>query len=281
MPFTLAHPAAVIPLLRRPFDGLALVCGAMAPDVAYFIRATPIEVTAESWYEPFTNATTTHSPAGLVPVTLLLGMGLYLVLRPAERPLRWLRTGRWDAPAAPPAAAEGDRAGRSSFGIVIGFAGVVASLLLGSLTHVVWDSLTSSDGPPARNVDGLHEIAVADVSWIRLSQHVSTVVGLVLIGIFLWRRRDRFLGRDASARRRLTRALLGLMTLATTAGVGSVLARFDSSESISGRDRIEILGTIAVKGAGVAVMAALVLATVAWWSVRCLAGRTGAIPSPE
>jgi hypothetical protein len=35
VPFTLAHPAAVLPLFRRPFLASALVAGAVAPDLLY------------------------------------------------------------------------------------------------------------------------------------------------------------------------------------------------------------------------------------------------------
>ncbi len=35
MPFTLAHPAAILPLVRRPFVASALVAGAVAPDLLY------------------------------------------------------------------------------------------------------------------------------------------------------------------------------------------------------------------------------------------------------
>ena len=35
MPFTLAHPAAVLPLCRRPLVASALVAGAVAPDLLY------------------------------------------------------------------------------------------------------------------------------------------------------------------------------------------------------------------------------------------------------
>ncbi|HEY3557859.1 MAG TPA: DUF4184 family protein, partial [Kribbella sp.] len=35
MPFTPAHPAAVLPLIRRPLVASALVAGAVAPDLLY------------------------------------------------------------------------------------------------------------------------------------------------------------------------------------------------------------------------------------------------------
>ncbi len=41
MPFTLAHPAAVLPVKNKwphLFNGTALILGSMAPDFEYFIR---------------------------------------------------------------------------------------------------------------------------------------------------------------------------------------------------------------------------------------------------
>lgn len=84
MPFTLSHPAAVLPLLRPPFVPVALVAGAMAPDVPYFLGTLGIPLSAGDWYEPFLNATTSHSPLGALtvslPVTLALAAG-WLLLR--------------------------------------------------------------------------------------------------------------------------------------------------------------------------------------------------------
>lgn len=272
MPFTLAHPAAVLPLMRRPFEGLALVCGAMAPDVPYFIRATPLEVTAQSWYEPFTNATTTHSVAGLVPVTLLLAAGLYLVLRAAARPVAWLAHGRWDAPATPAASPHpADGAARLGAGR---WAWVPVSLLVGALTHLVWDSATSSDGVLATRIDAVNETVAGDMTWIHLSQHASTAIGLTVLAVVLWRRRRSLQSDDPAVRRRGLRVIAGLATVGLGAGAVSVLATFDPSASPTRRDQIETVLSIAAKGAGVAVGIAVVLATAWWWSCFLRIGRT-------
>jgi hypothetical protein len=77
MPFTLSHPAAVLPFVRRPFSAAALVAGAVAPDLPYFARSTPVPVSARSWYEPFMNATTSHSLVGAVTVSLPYALVLY------------------------------------------------------------------------------------------------------------------------------------------------------------------------------------------------------------
>lgn len=70
MPLTFAHPSVVLPLFRTPFVPAALVAGSMSPDLPYFLGATGTAVTAQSWYEPFFNATTSHSPLGALTVSL-------------------------------------------------------------------------------------------------------------------------------------------------------------------------------------------------------------------
>ncbi|WP_199224473.1 DUF4184 family protein [Serinibacter arcticus] len=67
MPFTLAHPAAVLPLRRGPLVTAALVAGALSPDVPYFL---PLPRYAGAWYEPFVNATTSHAWPGALTVAV-------------------------------------------------------------------------------------------------------------------------------------------------------------------------------------------------------------------
>ena len=118
MPFTLAHPAAVLPLLRGALVGAALVAGSLAPDVPYFLVDLGIPNSAQAWYEPFLNGTTSHSLAGVLTVDLPAALVLYLAWLLVCRPL-----------CGKPAA----RAG-------VGW--IAVSLLLGIATHLVWDELT-------------------------------------------------------------------------------------------------------------------------------------------
>lgn len=251
----------------------------MAPDIAYFIRSTSLEVTAQSWYEPFANATTTHSVVGLLPTTLLLAIGLYLMLRAAVRPALWLGHGSWEAPAAPLAAAP--VSGRDPDRFVVDTvsrraargATVLLSLAIGALTHIVWDSATSDDGFLATRFDGLNEIAFADLSWIRASQHVSTVIGLTVLAVVLWRRRRTLISDDPAIRRRAWRVIGGLVAVGAGAAVVSLLAQFDPSASTSRQDQVETALSIAAKGAGVAVAVAMVVTTAVWWSLSLRSDR--------
>ena len=88
LPFTLAHPAAVLPFARRPFSAAALVAGAVAPDLPYFVRSLPVPVSAQSWYAPFMNATTSHAVGGTLTVALPYALLLTMAWWAARRPLR-------------------------------------------------------------------------------------------------------------------------------------------------------------------------------------------------
>ena len=155
MPLTFAHPAAVLPLMRGPLVRTALVAGALAPDVPYFLRVRHIPASAQSWWEPFLNATTTHDWPGVVIVVMPLALVLYLALASCERP------GRWALPAD--CSAQAIRRTPRPLWLVW----VVLSLALGLLTHVVWDSFTHSDGWVVQNLAELR----ADV--------VGSILGLV------------------------------------------------------------------------------------------------------
>ncbi|MDX5438490.1 MAG: DUF4184 family protein, partial [Pontibacter sp.] len=73
MPFTAAHPAIILPLLRRRwFSATALVMGSMAPDFEYFFRLR-------------TRSEISHSLPGLLlfnlPVALLLSLLFHTTVR--------------------------------------------------------------------------------------------------------------------------------------------------------------------------------------------------------
>lgn len=257
MPFTLAHPAAVLPLMRRPMVALALVCGALAPDIPYYVRATRIPVSAQSWYEPFTNATTSHSLAGLLTVALPLALALYLLLLAATPPVEWLVRGRTGTDGATPVPAGRARGWAH-------WAWVAVSLVIGAATHLLWDSLTSADGFLAARFNGLNESAVRSLTWVSLLGHASSVLGLVAIAVVAWRHRRAFTG-DAAPLPRAYWALAGLVTIGLLAGAAAVLARLDLSVARGNRELVESVLTVGLIQAGAAVGVTMVLATSVWW----------------
>ncbi|TCC16908.1 DUF4184 family protein [Kribbella speibonae] len=178
MPFTLAHPAAVLPLVRRPLVASALVAGAVAPDLLY---VGPIYRIATQQINGNFTLTLTHaftSAFWLDPLLALLLLAVFeLVLR---RPLTAL---------APPAlAARLPAPGRPRLPSTTLLFWTFVSAVLGALTHVVWDSFTHGDGYFVRQFPDVFRAQVTgawDVN--RILQYVSTVGGCLVLAIWLYR----------------------------------------------------------------------------------------------
>lgn len=125
MPFTVSHVAAVLPLVRTPLPVSALVIGSMSPDLPYFVGALDLQHSE------------THSLSGILGPDLVLGVLLWVV---------------WHGVLAAPALAgvlaavrarcAGARVGlwcRLRAGPLLA---VLAALVVGAATHVVWDLFT-------------------------------------------------------------------------------------------------------------------------------------------
>ncbi len=127
MPFTLAHPAAVVPLakpLKRFAVMSALVIGSCMPDFPHFV---PIGI----------NRTHSHSLSGLVWFCVPAGLVVFWVYHFfLKQPLLSLAPARLRRRLAPSQISR-PRAPLSA---------VLVSLLIGATTHILWDSFTHHDG---------------------------------------------------------------------------------------------------------------------------------------
>ncbi|MFF2543174.1 DUF4184 family protein [Kitasatospora sp. NPDC058063] len=264
MPFTLSHPAAVLPLMRRPFSRTALVAGAVAPDLPYFLVATGLPVSAQSWYEPFANATTTHGVSGVAAITLPYALLLGALLRAARRPLVSLLPSSVPWPPSGAVAAPVRRAGW-----------IVLSALIGIATHLVWDAFTHVDGFVVTRTPWLASTLVGGLTWARALQHASTIGGLVAIALYAWRRREHL--RPGSGRPRPVRGprrqVLLAMALFAAAGAAAHAWRWlagpeAETTGLSSAGLLEGVLSDAAKGAGAGLIAALALYVLAWW-IRC------------
>jgi hypothetical protein len=172
MPFTLAHPAAVLPLRRFRFlQVLPLMIGSMVPDISYFLprRLDPMFLDSHS----VTGLFICDLPVGmaLLVLTLLLREPLTVLLGPrtrwvcergfarfSERPLHW--------PLA------------------------LVSLLIGSWTHLAWDSFTHTGEWGTLHIAALNA-PMTVLGWntevSRFLQYSSSVFGLAVMAI--WFRR--------------------------------------------------------------------------------------------
>ncbi|MFF7149980.1 DUF4184 family protein [Streptomyces griseoaurantiacus] len=270
MPFTLAHPAAVLPLLRSPFSPAALVCGAMAPDMPYFLAAARIPVSARSWYEPFLNATVSHGLSGLA-VSVSFALALLLLYAGVRRPV---------AALLPGGRAPHGRGGRSARRV----GGVLLSVLIGVATHLLWDSFTHADGWAVVHVSPLRARLAGDLTVARAVQHLSTAGGLAAVAAHLWRRGRRAPGGGAGPTalpapvRRTTVAALALAALAGAAARTHPLASYRggpaAADRVGTREALETVASDWATGGGAALVLALLLYACLWWGHRAWRIRT-------
>jgi uncharacterized protein DUF4184 len=222
VPFTLSHPAAVLPLMRRPFVPAALVAGAVAPDVPYFLARLGVsEASSQDWYGPLLNATETHSfDAGL-----LVNLPLAVVLVAAHRMLRAPVTALLPSGLCLP---EPERVPglRAKVRYTVW---LLVSALIGIASHLVWDSFTHGDGFLVTHVEVLRASALGGLTVARLLQYASTAFGLAAVGLHLWRRRDRLRTQGGTVARLgpvMRWSVVALLVLSPVLG-GTVHARAD------------------------------------------------------
>jgi hypothetical protein len=168
MPFTLAHPAAIMPLRRlRYLPTLALLVGSIVPDVPYYLPSRDLTV---SWVD-------LHSLFGAVVAGIPLGMLILAVGLLLRRPLTALMTerARWVAL----------REAEAFLSRPVNWLLAIPAVFVGSLTHILWDGFTHGDtwitsrvSVFSRQVDvfGLYTGPISHIL-----QYVTTVLGLLII----------------------------------------------------------------------------------------------------
>ncbi|MGC2245429.1 MAG: DUF4184 family protein [Terriglobales bacterium] len=170
MPFTPAHVAAVLPFRRSRLIWSALVVGAMAPDFEYFLRMSP----QDRYGHTLTGVFFFTLPAGLIT--------LWLFHAYVKAPFVELMPDGLERRLAP-------CAGKFRFGGARRFALIVASLLVGIATHLIWDSFTHGNTWTTRKWTALgNRVHVPDIGFVplyKLLQQVSTVVGLAILLVWL------------------------------------------------------------------------------------------------
>jgi hypothetical protein len=171
MPFTLAHPAAVLPLRGRGSLRLApLIIGAVTPDLPYYVPARLGRY-----------GTWTHTFVGSFTICLVLGYLMLLAIYLLRRPLTALLSARarWLCLAA-----------LAPFRSPLEWLLASVSIVIGVWTHLAWDSFTHLDGWM------VHRVAIlsAPVTFGSYSgtvchvlQYLSSVLGLAALA--WWYRR--------------------------------------------------------------------------------------------
>ena len=167
MPFTLAHPAAVLPLRDRGLPLTAMVAGSTVPDLPQILGFSQARDLS-------------HSLLGVV--TIDLGMGLIaLVLWYAvyRRPLADLAFDPWR-----------DRLPDTVAMDLRTWAVSVPGVMVGALTHVVWDAFTHDDGWFVERSGWLrHSFGGAEV--YEILQFGFSALGLAVVLYVAWRHLSR------------------------------------------------------------------------------------------
>jgi hypothetical protein len=179
VPFTPAHPAAILPLLRRGrWVGAGLLTGSIAPDLPTYL---PLGLTHEQ----------THPLTAILWPDGLLAIGALIVwwgpLRPALMSLWPAAAARCGTPSW-----RDPRIWRTRASAAQWLGWLALSELVGLATHLLWDGFTHRDGYFAehwslldRSIDG-HPI-------FNLLQFWCSVVGMAVVAAYLvveWRRRS-------------------------------------------------------------------------------------------
>ena len=173
MPFTLAHPAAVLPLRRfRYLQTAPLIIGSLTPDLPYYVPARYGHAVLHE----------THTFFGSFAVDVPLGFALFAGMFLLRRSLTALMSARARAVCLQALQRFKDRPWQ--------WALAPLSILLGVWTHIAWDSFTHSDGWMVRRVAALS--APISFGWYtgevsHVLQYVSSAVGLTVLAIWYWR----------------------------------------------------------------------------------------------
>ena len=172
MPFTLAHPAAVLPLRGLRYLRTApLVIGALVPDTSYYLPSSIGRY-----------ALGNHSFTGSYTTCLLLGYALLAALFVLRGPLTALLSAR--ARALCLSALEPFRGNAREW------AWAAPAIVLGVWTHLLWDSFTHPEGWMVHRVAALSApVIIGSYSGAvyRVLQYLSSALGLAVLCV--WYRR--------------------------------------------------------------------------------------------
>jgi len=169
MPFTFSHPAIVLPLAYLPKRWVSLtglVIGSIAPDFEYFIRMRVYSIHS-------------HTGKGIfyfdLPLAIMLAFVFHLIVRDKlinNLPLFILRR------------LEKFKSFNWTNHFIRHYLPVIFSIILGSISHIIWDSFTHEHGFFVEKYSFLaQEINTNKLSFpiYKLLQHGSSILGLLII----------------------------------------------------------------------------------------------------
>jgi hypothetical protein len=237
MPFTVSHVAAVLPMVGRSdrLPAAALVLGSMAPDYPWFLTGGR-------------SAGLSHSPVGIVTLDLAVGVLAVVAWRLlVQAPLRDLVPRML-----------GERLPRSPGVVLADLPWLALGVVVGSVTHVVWDSFTHAGRWAVDLVPWLHteHLGLPGYQWAQLT---SGVLGLVVVAVWGLRRLAATAPDPEGLRSTVEdrRVAWALVTVGALIGVGVALLAFSGAPERTLFRVVTLGGTAAAGG--------LVLACALWW----------------
>lgn len=173
MPFTPAHPAIILPMIRsRYFSATGLIIGSMSPDFEYFFKMS-------------VNGIHSHTKAGLlyfdIPVTILLSLIFHLIVKtnllinlPPMFQKRFHDTLSLNFLYYL----------KRNWGIFL------ISAAIGGASHIFWDSFTHNNRFFVRQFAEIYQTTSvpfdgANYPLFYVLQQISTAVGLLVVSLYI------------------------------------------------------------------------------------------------
>jgi Domain of unknown function (DUF4184) len=210
MPFTFAHPAAILPLRRFKFlYTVPLVIGSIAPDLPYYIPTRFNRLMLD-----------THTVPGTLYLDLPIGFAVLLIGFLLRGPLTALMTPR--ARALCLQSLERFRNEPRHWLLSL------LAIYVGTWTHLAWDSFTHDTGWMVRRVAALSApVTIGDYTgtMCHVLQYVSSVAGLTILAIWYFRLATPTAeSSNAPGVSTVSRAVLLLLVSIAAAAIGVYLA---------------------------------------------------------
>lgn len=269
MPFTVSHAVVAVPFVRTALPAGAVAAGAMVPDLPLFL---PVGVSYESTHEfPWFFVTA-------LPLAFLAFAIWRVVVRPVARavvpralaerlPVEWDGTAadgwrslwRADTRARP----------RVASALLL-----LAALLIGVMTHVVWDAFTHAGSWGTQLVPALNDTAagIPIAVWLH---YAGSAAGLAALAVWLvlWLRRRPIIPTPAHTARDPRRRAFRLVMAVAIAITVVVVVLQATAEAASGTRLFYVLLDALTTALG-ALTSAIVIASLAAQVARSISTGT-------
>lgn len=196
MPFTLAHPGAVVFIKNKHFNLSALILGSMAPDFIYFMLFSP-------------SSNLGHTILGSIIVNIPLCFLLnYIYYKYIKDPFilnspNFISKYYWSFLYT-----------RNNVTNIKEAVVFMYSSIIGMITHVFLDSFTHKTGYFVLKLNFLRQtidLLGHKIYVYKIAQHGGTVLGFIIILIFLYKMKGRKLSLDVSIKNKFIYHIIAIL----------------------------------------------------------------------